>query len=138
MSGTLRPEVGGKWMAVQLNHTIVHSQHKQQSAEFLARILGLGPPGKFSHFVTVEVANGVSLDFDNTDRVRSQHYAFIVSDEEFDPIFDRVRGEDIAFFADPTHQLVGKINTHHTGRGFYFSGPEGHNYEVITRPYGTI
>ena len=125
-------------MAVQLNHTIVHSSHKQESAEFLASILGLGPPGKFSHFVTVEVANGVSLDFDDADVVRAQHYAFIVADEEFNPIFERVRSAGISYFADPQHRLVGEINTHDTGRGFYFSGPEGHNYEIITRPYGTI
>jgi catechol 2,3-dioxygenase-like lactoylglutathione lyase family enzyme len=125
-------------VSVRLNHTIVHSQHKQQSAEFLARILGLGPPGRFSHFVTVEVANEISLDFDTADRVRSQHYAFLVSDEEFDPIFERVRAGGVEYFADPSHQLVGQINTRDTGRGFYFSGPEGHNYEVITKPYGTV
>ena len=125
-------------MAVQLNHTIVHSPNKKESAEFLARILGLDPPGTFSHFVTVEVANGVSLDFDESDRVRSQHYAFIVADDEFDPILKRVQDEKIPYFADPAHQSVGIVNTRHTGRGFYFSGPEGHNYEVITRPYGTV
>ena len=59
-------------MAVQLNHTVVHSQNKQESAEFLARILGIGPPGTFGHFVTVEVANGVSLDFDDAKDVRSR------------------------------------------------------------------
>ena len=125
-------------MAVQLNHTIVHSPNKTESAAFLARILGLGPPGTFSHFVTVEVANGVSLDFDDSDRVRSQHYAFIVADDEFDPILKRVQSEEVTYFADPAHKIVGVVDTQHTGRGFYFSGPEGHNYEVITRPYGTV
>lgn len=125
-------------MVVQLNHTIVHSANKKESAEFLAGILGLGPPGTFSHFVTVEVANGVSLDFDYSDQVRPQHYAFIVSDDEFDPILRRVQEAQITYFADPMHAQAGVINTHHTGRGFYFSGPEGHNYEVLTRPYGTV
>jgi catechol 2,3-dioxygenase-like lactoylglutathione lyase family enzyme len=125
-------------MAVQLNHTVVHSHNKQESAEFLTRILGIGPPGTFGHFVTVEVANGVSLDFDNAEDVRSQHYAFLVEDAEFDPIFERVREEGIVYYADPMHQHPGEINTRHTGRGFYFNGPEGHNLEVITRPYGTL
>jgi catechol 2,3-dioxygenase-like lactoylglutathione lyase family enzyme len=124
-------------MAVKLNHTILHSADKQASAEFLARILGVGHPGIFGHFVTVEVANGVSLDFDNSDNVRSQHYAFLVDDADFDPIFERVKGEGVQFYADPMHHEAGRINRWNTGRGFYFSGPEGHNYEVITRPYGT-
>ena len=80
-------------MTVQLNHTIVHSHDKKESAGFLARILGIGPPGVFGHFVTVEMGNGVSLDFDNAEDVRSQHYAFLVDDTEFDPIFERVQAE---------------------------------------------
>jgi hypothetical protein len=125
-------------MTVELNHTVVHSHDKKESAEFLARILGIGPPGTFAHFVTVEVGNGVSLDFDDAADVRSQHYAFLVGDEEFDPIFARVRAEGIQFYADPMHEQPGEINTRHTGRGFYFNGPEGHNLEVITRRYGTV
>jgi catechol 2,3-dioxygenase-like lactoylglutathione lyase family enzyme len=124
-------------VAVELNHTIVASSDKHASAEFVARILGLGPPKVFGHFVAVEVDNKVSLDFDNASDVRSQHYAFLVSDEEFDPIFDRVRGEGVQFYADPGHQRAGEINTRDGGRGFYFSGPDGHNLEVLTRPYGS-
>jgi hypothetical protein len=130
-------------MAVQLNHTIVQAYDKHESAEFLARILGLGPPQNAGHFVTVEVANGVSLDFDNVDndvrsvhyatKVPPQHYAFEVSDEEFDAIFGRVLAADLKYYADPLRQIVGEINTRHQGRGFYFDGPEGHNLEVFTK-----
>jgi catechol 2,3-dioxygenase-like lactoylglutathione lyase family enzyme len=130
-------------MAVLLNHTIVQAYDKKESAEFLARILGLGSPQSAGHFVTVEVANGVSLDFDNVDnnirsvhytkKVQPQHYAFQVSDEEFDAIFDRVCTEQLVFYADPLRQHAGEINTRHSGRGFYFDGPEGHNLEVFTR-----
>jgi catechol 2,3-dioxygenase-like lactoylglutathione lyase family enzyme len=134
MSPTPSPE---GTMTVQLNHTIVQSHDKQESAQLLARILGLDPPGEFGHFVTVEVANGVSLDFDDAEDVRSQHYAFLVDDESFEPIFERLRAEHIAFYADPGHQRVGELNTRHGGRGFYFSGPEGHNLEVLTRASGS-
>ena len=79
----------------------------------------------------------MSLDFDNADKVLSQHYAFLVDDEDFEPIFERVQAEGIVFYADPMHQQRGEINARHGGRGFYFSGPEGHNLEVITRPYGS-
>ena len=72
-------------MAVRLDHTIVSSRDKHASAAFLARVLGVGTPAEFGHFVTVEVANGVSLDFDDATDIRSQHYAFLVDDEDFDP-----------------------------------------------------
>jgi extradiol dioxygenase family protein len=130
-------------MAVLLNHTIVQAYDKHESAEFLARILGLEPPSNAGHFVTVEVANGVSLDFDNidndprsmhhTEKVHPQHYAFQVSDEDYDAIFERVRSADLVYYADPLRQHPGEINTRHSGRGFYFDGPEGHNLEVFTR-----
>jgi extradiol dioxygenase family protein len=130
-------------MPVLLNHTIVQAYDKHESAEFLARILGLEPPRSAGHFVTVEVANGVSLDFDNidndprsmhhTEKVHPQHYAFQVSDEEYDAIFERVCSADLVYYADPLRQHPGEINTRHSGRGFYFDGPEGHNLEVFTR-----
>ncbi len=124
-------------MVAKLDHTIVASRDKQVSASFLARILGLGPPGTFGHFVTVEVGNGVSLDYDDATDVRSQHFAFLVDDEEFDPIFERVKGEGITYFADPGHHRAAQINTRDGGRGFYFSDPDGHNMEVLTRRYGS-
>ena len=124
-------------MSVQLNHTIIKSRNKKVSAEFLSRLLGLEPPGTFGHFVTVEMANGVSLDFDDANEVTSQHYAFLVDDEDFEPIFQRVRLEAIAFYADPMHTCPGEINTRDQGRGFYFSDPDGHNLEVLTRRYGS-
>lgn len=121
-------------MPVKLNHTIVDSGDKKASAAFVARILGLGEPQVAGHFVTVEVANGVSLDFDDREVVHPQHYAFTVDDAEFDAIFERVKAEGIEYYADPQHQHPGTINTRHYGRGFYFDGPNRHNLEVFTLP----
>ena len=122
-------------MAVELNHTIVSSTDKKASAEFLAGILGLAPPTPFGPFLCVETANGVSLDFDDRHPVQHNHYAFLISEEEFDAIFERVRERGIRYWADPGHGEEGVINGH--GRGFYFEDPSGHNMEVLTRPYGT-
>ncbi|GAA1822737.1 hypothetical protein [Planosporangium flavigriseum] len=36
---------------------------------------------------------------------------------------------------DPGHQSAGRINHHDGGRGVYFEDPNGHNVEIITRPY---
>jgi catechol 2,3-dioxygenase-like lactoylglutathione lyase family enzyme len=124
-------------MVARLDHTIVSSRDKHESARFIARILGLGPPGSFGHFVTVEVGNGVSLDYAEADQVHSQHYAFLVEDEEFGPIFERVKAAGVPYYADPGHRHLNQINTRDGGQGFYFSDPDGHNMEVLTRRYGS-
>jgi extradiol dioxygenase family protein len=121
-------------MTVQLNHTIVASKDKVAGAAFISEILGLGPPASFGHFVVVDLANGVSLDYDDRQEVQSQHYAFLVTEDEFDEIFARITEQGIEYFADPAHRMAGKIGDGH-GRGFYFSDPDGHNMEVLTRPY---
>jgi catechol 2,3-dioxygenase-like lactoylglutathione lyase family enzyme len=123
-------------MAVDLNHTIVWSKDKRVSAEFLADLLGLAPPTPYGPFLCVETANGVSLDYDDRHQPTGpSHYAFLISEQEFDAIFERVRERGIRYWADPGHSQEGVINNH--GRGFYFEDPSGHNMEVLTRAYGT-
>jgi len=122
-------------MAVHLNHTIVPVRDKREGAEFIAEILGLAPPIAFGPFMCVETANGVSLDYDDRWGPGHSHYAFLVSEEEFDEIFDRARRRGLTFWADPAHTQEGQLNDN--GRGFYFEDPSGHNMEVLTRPYGT-
>ncbi len=119
-------------MAVQLNHIVIPSRDKVNSAKFLADILGLAPPRPVSHFVVVEVSNGVTLDYDDADTFISQHCAFLVDDEEFDAIFERIVNAGITYFADGRHCVPGVVNARNGGRGFYFSDPDGHNMEVFT------
>lgn len=122
-------------MAVLLNHTIVPAKDKRAGAEFIAEILGLQPPTPFGPFMCVETANGVSLDYDDRWEVTSHHYAFLVSEDEFDAIFARVQARGLTYWADPGHTQENQINGH--GRGFYFEDPSGHNMEVLTRAYGS-
>jgi len=123
-------------MAIELNHTIVAAKDKEVSARFLAEILGLGPPTPFGPFLCVETANGVSLDYaDRSGDFERNHYAFLVSEVEFDAIFSRVTEQGLPYWADPGHTRANVLNDH--GRGFYFDDPSGHNMEVLTRPYGT-
>ncbi|MGO8826761.1 MAG: VOC family protein [Acidimicrobiales bacterium] len=122
-------------MGVELNHTIVPVQDKEVSATFLAEILGLDTPKPFGPFLCVETANGVSLDYDDRWAPEHHHYAFLVTEEEFDSIFARVTERGITYWADPGHQQENRINSH--GRGFYFEDPSGHNMEVLTRAYGS-
>ena len=124
-------------MTVQLNHTIVNVTDKRTSATFLADLLGLAAPTPQGPFLEVNMDNGVSLDFaDDHGEVRSQHYAFLVSEEEFDEIFGRIEERQIPYYADPDASGEGEINTHDGGRGCYFHDPDGHWLEIITRPYG--
>jgi catechol 2,3-dioxygenase-like lactoylglutathione lyase family enzyme len=116
------------------NHTIVHSTDQRRSAEFLAHILSLPAPVPFSHFLGVRLANGVALDFStHPGPIARQHYAFEVSDEEFDSAFERIRASG-RYWADPGKTQVGEINHWNGGRGCYFEDPDGHLLEILTRP----
>jgi catechol 2,3-dioxygenase-like lactoylglutathione lyase family enzyme len=124
-------------MSVKLNHTIVHARDRDATAAFLSEILGLPAPVPFGPFLVVEAANEVSLDvMEVPGPVRSQHYAFLVSEEEFDAIFDRIKDRGLPYWADPFHRVPDEYNTHDGGRGVYWDDPNGHNLEIITRPYG--
>ena len=124
-------------MAVQLDHTIVWCRDQQVSANFMADVLGLPAPTRFGPFLIVEAANGVSLDFHDVDgEIESQHYAFLISEDEFDQIFGRIKERGLDYWADPAKSRPGQINHNDGGRGVYFDDPDGHFLEVITRPYG--
>ncbi|MET0388084.1 MAG: VOC family protein [Polyangiales bacterium] len=124
-------------MAVQLNHTIIHSVDAKAAATFFSEVLGLPAPKPFGHFQVVQTGNGVSLDFMTSQRAVGQHYAFLVSEAEFDAIFERVQQRGLQFWADPRATQPGEINHHDGGRGVYFQDPSGHYLEIITRPYGS-
>jgi catechol 2,3-dioxygenase-like lactoylglutathione lyase family enzyme len=125
-------------VSVQLNHTIVACRDQQRSAAFLAGILGLPPATRFGHFLVVKADNGVSLDFAETSRpIASQHYAFLVGEAEFDAAYDRIRGQEVPYWADPGRTQPATINQRDGGRGLYFEDPDGHLLEIITRPYGS-
>ncbi|CAO0831775.1 VOC family protein [Streptomyces microflavus] len=125
-------------MSVELNHTIIHSRDNRESAEFLADLLGLEIGPEWGPFIPVVLANGVTLDFATIPEtsITPQHYAFLISEAEFDAAFGRLRELGIAYYADPHLKLPGEINHNDGGRGVYFPDPSGHGMELITRPYG--
>lgn len=125
-------------MPVELNHTIVSAVEPGASAAFLADILGLAPPTRFGPFHVVETSNGVSLDFLRVEGdITPQHYAFLLTEEEFDEVFGRITGLGLEHWADPGKRQSGAINHNDGGRGVYFEDPDGHILEIITRPYGS-
>jgi catechol 2,3-dioxygenase-like lactoylglutathione lyase family enzyme len=120
----------------ELNHTIVASRDRWAGARFLTDVLGLPEPTEFGPFAVVTMANGVSLDYMAAAEVVPQHYAFLVSDDEFAAVAGRLRERGLPTWADPGHRQPG-VNHNDGGRGLYFDSPEGHNLEILTRPYGS-
>lgn len=124
-------------MAVELNHSIIWCSDKARSSAFMSDILGLPPARAFHHFLVVDLANRVSLDFYQKEGpVAPQHYAFLVGEAEFDAAFARIEERGLTYWADPARTRPGEINDHDGGRGVYFEDPDGHLLELITRPYG--
>jgi extradiol dioxygenase family protein len=123
-------------MPVQLNHTIVAARDRHEAAAFLADILGLAPPTTYGPFAVVELDNEVSLDFIDDPEVWPRHYAFLVTEDEFDAVLGRIRDRDLDFWADPHQTQPGEINHGDGGRGVYFLDPCGHVLEALTVPYG--
>ncbi len=123
-------------MRVELNHTVVPATDKRASAEFLGGILGLETAPQWGPFLPLAVSNGVTLDYVDADEIAPHHYAFLVDEPDFDPIFERIRDAGITFYADPHRERPGQINHLYGGRGVYFDDPDGHVMEVITQPYG--
>jgi catechol 2,3-dioxygenase-like lactoylglutathione lyase family enzyme len=123
----------------QLDHTIVHSTDRFASARFITDLIGAPEPGTFGPFATVPLANGVTVDFADSivdrDRIVMQHLAFLVSEDEFDEIYDRIKARELPYWGDPAHQEPQQINHRHHGRGVYVDDPDGHAIEFLTHPY---
>ncbi len=119
-------------MAITLNHTIVPAHDKQAAARFFARLFGLEVDDA-GHFAAVRVNDTLTFDFADEEGFEPHHYAFHVSDAEFDAIFARVKADDIAYSSDPFRREMGQINHWNGGRGFYFQDPDGHLLELLTR-----
>ena len=123
-------------MPIVLDHTIVHATDPLATATFLGRVLGIEPPRRLGIFTVLQVGP-TSLDYLPAEgAVSPRHFAFKVSEAEFDAIFARIREGDIPYWADPSHTQPGAINRWNDGRGVYFNDPDGHVMEVITRSYG--
>jgi len=127
-------------MTISFNHTIVASRDKRESAEFLTDLFGLPSPTPFGRFMVVALEHGASLDYADApegEDIRRQHYAFLVSEQEFDTIYGKIQSRGLRHWADPGAKRPGEINHRDGGRGVYFPDPSGHAMEILTRPYGS-
>ncbi len=123
-------------MTIELNHTIVPARDKEESALFYEKIFGLKYEGPLGHFAPIRIpSQSLTLDFDNRESFQSHHYAFKVSELEFDEIFGRVQDAELEYGSGPFTPTDGKINHWNDGRGVYFRDPNGHLLELLTRDY---
>ena len=121
-------------MPISLNHTIVPAHDKEASAKHIAHILGLKYEGGMGHFAPVRVDEKFTLDFDNREKFESHHYAFQVTEDEFDDIYGRIQAEGVVYGSLPGSQEDMEINHRRGGRGFYWKDANGHSWEVLTVP----
>ncbi|MEV5356391.1 VOC family protein [Streptomyces sp. NPDC052693] len=121
----------------RLDHTVVYASDRQLSAEFLATVLDLKVGAPFGPFLPIDLGNGVTLDYyeKSDEPVQPQHYAFLVPEEQFDTMIARLEALGVTYYADPRHSEPGRVNDLFGGRGAYFADPDGHNMEIMTRPY---
>jgi catechol 2,3-dioxygenase-like lactoylglutathione lyase family enzyme len=120
-------------MAIELNHTIVPAHDKVASAKFFARIFRLPfEENAVGYFAPVRVNNALTLDFADSNDVAIHHYAFKVSEEEFEAIFARLRQEGRGYGSGPYSREDMQINHRGGGRGVYFCDPNGHVLELLT------
>ncbi|MEU5426568.1 VOC family protein [Streptomyces olivoreticuli] len=128
-------------MANELNHIIVHVKDRRQSAAFVAGLMDTEAPLDWGPFTQITSSNGVGIDFADDhvapDAINGSHLAYLVTDEEFDAIFERIEKGGVRYWADPAMSREGEINRHYGGRGVYVLDPGGTCVvEFITTPYG--
>jgi len=121
-------------MAISLNHTIVPARDKEAAARQFAQLFGLSYEGIGEHFAPVKVNETLTFLFDDTGSFESHHYAFHVSDAEFDGIFRRVQEAGLAYGSAPWSANDRKLNNWGGGKGVYFRVPDGHLLELMTVP----
>src|ERR1700732_1189492 len=118
-----------------LYHNIVPARYKLAAARFFASIFGLNFNEQESdHFAPVQVNETLTLLFDQDTSFDSHHYAFHVSDGEFDAIFERIKQAGLSYGSAPWSLDDGQLNDWNDGRGVYFKDPDGHVLEMMTGP----
>lgn len=123
------------FISIILDHTIVPAKDNEAAARSFARIFGLTYAGPWGHFAPVQVNDALTLDFSTQEQFGWHHYAFHVSDEEFDQIFSRIQAEDMSYGSGPYSSDDMEIGSpRQGGRTVYFRSPDRHIFEIMTKP----
>ena len=122
-------------MEITLNHTIVPTHDNVETAKFYERVFGFEFIKEWGHFAVLKVNSHFTMDFMNQEDFGWHHYAFKVTDEQFDEIFGRVKEEGIPYGSSPNDLENMKTNSSYGGRGVYFKDANGHILEILTADY---
>ena len=87
-------------MAIILDHTIVPSNDRIAGAAFLGGLFDIEPE-TMGHFEALRINDQLTFDYETASRVDAQHYAFVVSDDEFDAIFERIVAQGVQYGSGP-------------------------------------
>ena len=120
-------------MTIVLDHTIVPARDRAASATYFADLFGLSAGAPVGPFSPVQVNAQLTFDFDDRRPFEVHHYAFHVSNDEFDAIFGRVQGRGLAYGGDPHAPENMRVREFNGGRTVYFKDLDGHLLEIRTR-----
>ena len=122
-------------MGIRLDHLIVPSRYQVQGAKFLAGLLDIPCADRQGTFSPVYVNETLTVDFADRERFESHHFAFSVSDAEFDAIFRRIQTAGIPYRSRPRSENDMQINTRLGGKNVYWEDADGHLWEILTISY---
>ena len=122
-------------MTIQLDHVIVPSHNRLESAKFLAGLLGVPWAESQGTFTPVYVNDTLTLDFADRERFESHHFCFRVSDERFDAILGRIQAGRIQYRSRPRGEYDMQINPRLGGKNLYWEDADGHLWEILTVSY---
>ncbi|MET0519631.1 MAG: VOC family protein [Burkholderiaceae bacterium] len=122
---------------LELDHATVFARDRRAAAALLAELLGVpwaeqgaGP------FCAVYINAGLTLDIDQLDgEIPVQHFCFRLDEAGFDALLARLRARGLAYRSLPHGAIDHRVNTAHGGRIVYWSEPDGHVWEALTRSY---
>ena len=124
-------------MSIVLDHTIVPTHDKEASAQWLAYLFGREPKESRGAYAQLPVSDALTLLFyDSKESFEPHHYAFLITEEEFEAILGRLKEKGIPYGDDAAvldnFQIKPRGNPKGVGRGLYFRDPNGHSLEIIT------
>ena len=122
-------------MTIQLDHVIVPSHNRVESARFLAGLLDVPWAASQGNFTPVYVNDALTLDFADRDRFESHHYCFRVGDDRFDAILGRIQARAVPYRSSPRGANDQRINTRLGGKNLYWEDADGHLWEILTVSY---
>jgi len=122
-------------MTIQLDHVIVPSRRRRESAKLLADLLAAPWEENRGEFTPVYVNESLTLDFADREQFERYHLCFRVSDADFDAIFARIQRAGLAYRSRPRGEDDMQINRRLGGKNVYWQDADGHLWEMLTVSY---